>query len=187
MPEVLSERVVALSLDSDNFSRSPRALGQQIKETEHPFRLVGAGVERFEKTVPGTQSKLSMLKLTQQNRAVEQYSRALVADNQKLADAYTRQERMKAALVDARAAMERVRIATGNAATQCRHLASTLGESDSATTAAKANLERYKEEYKAARETADIDWAHIKNLATDTAIITQGVGGGTLYRKARRD
>lgn len=25
--------------------------------------------------------------------------------------------------------------------------------------------------------TADIDWAHIKDLATDTAIITQGVGG----------
>ena len=25
--------------------------------------------------------------------------------------------------------------------------------------------------------TADIDWAHIKDLTTDTAIITQGVGG----------
>ena len=30
---------------------------------------------------------------------------------------------------------------------------------------------------KADIETADIDWAHIKDLATDTAIITQGVGG----------
>ena len=30
---------------------------------------------------------------------------------------------------------------------------------------------------KANIETADIDWAHIKDLATDTAIITQGVGG----------
>ena len=30
---------------------------------------------------------------------------------------------------------------------------------------------------KANIETADFDWAHIKDLATDTAIITQGVGG----------
>ncbi|MEA5016945.1 MAG: phage tail spike protein [Candidatus Limiplasma sp.] len=32
-------------------------------------------------------------------------------------------------------------------------------------------------------ETADIDWAHIKDLATDTAIITQGVGGELFIAK----
>ena len=86
MAETLRELVVALSLDSSNFSRNMRTINAQIKEAESTFRLAGAGVENFEKTVAGTESKLSMLgnKLTQQNRAVEQYSRALVAANDKL-------------------------------------------------------------------------------------------------------
>lgn len=56
------------------------------KEAESTFRLAGAGVENYENTIAGTESKLSMLgqKLTQQQRAVEQYSRALVAANDKL-------------------------------------------------------------------------------------------------------
>ena len=76
MAETLRELVVALSLDSSNFTRNMRSINQQIKEAESTFRLAGAGVENFEKTVAGTESKLSMLgnKLTQQNRAVEQYS-----------------------------------------------------------------------------------------------------------------
>ena len=74
MAETLRELVVALSLDSSNFSRNMRSINQQIKEAESTFRLAGAGVENFEKTVAGTEAKLSMLgnKLTQQNRAVEQ-------------------------------------------------------------------------------------------------------------------
>ena len=79
MAETLRELVVALSLDSSNFSRNMRSINQQIKEAESTFRLAGAGVENFEKTIAGTEAKLSMLgnKLTQQNRAVEQYSRAI--------------------------------------------------------------------------------------------------------------
>ena len=86
MAETLRELVVALSLDSSNFSRNMRTINQQIKEAESTFRLAGAGVENYEKTIAGTESKLSMLgqKLTQQQRAVVQYSRALVAANDKL-------------------------------------------------------------------------------------------------------
>ena len=71
MAETLRELVVALSLDSSNFSRNMRSINQQIKEAESTFRLAGAGVENFEKTVAGTEAKLSMLgnKLTQQNHA----------------------------------------------------------------------------------------------------------------------
>ncbi len=78
MAETLRELVVALSLDSSNFSRNMRTINQQIKEAESTFRLAGAGVENYEKTIAGTEAKLSMLgqKLTQQQRAVEQYSRA---------------------------------------------------------------------------------------------------------------
>lgn len=63
MAETLRELVVALSLDSSNFSRNMRSINQQIKEAESTFRLAGAGVENFEKTVAGTEAKLSMLPL----------------------------------------------------------------------------------------------------------------------------
>jgi len=149
MSEVLRELVVALSLDSDNFARNMRTINQQIKEAESTFRLAGAGVENFEKTVAGTESKLSMLgqKLTQQNRAVDQYSRALVAANQKLVDSYNRQERMKQALADTRVEMDRAKTAVDAAKATYERYSSTLGESDSATIAAKGNLELAKQEY----------------------------------------
>ncbi len=94
MAETLRELVVALSLDSSNFSRNMRTINAQIKEAESTFRLAGAGVENFEKTIAGTEAKLSMLgnKLTQQHRAVEQYSRALVAANEKLKENYNRHQ-----------------------------------------------------------------------------------------------
>ena len=149
MSEILRELVVALSLDSDNFSRNMRTINQQIKEAESTFRLAGAGIENFEKTVAGTESKLSMLgqKLTQQNRAVEQYSRALVAANQKLVDSYNRQERMKQSLADTRVEMDRAKTAVDAAKATYEQYAATLGESDSATIAAKGNLELAQQEY----------------------------------------
>ena len=111
MAETLRELVVALSLDSSNFSRNMRSINQQIKEAESTFRLAGAGVENFEKTVAGTEAKLSMLgnKLTQQNRAVEQYSRALVAANDKLKENYDRHKDYSARLEQAKARQEALR------------------------------------------------------------------------------
>ena len=41
MAETLRELVVALSLDSSNFSRNMRTINQQIKEAESTFRLAG--------------------------------------------------------------------------------------------------------------------------------------------------
>ncbi|MBR5344695.1 MAG: hypothetical protein IK127_02615, partial [Clostridia bacterium] len=99
---------VALSLDSSNFSRNMRTINQQIKEAESTFRLAGAGVENYEKTIAGTESKLSMLgqKLTQQQRAVEQYSRALVAANDKLKENYDRHQDFTQPLEQAKAHQE---------------------------------------------------------------------------------
>ena len=58
-----------------------RTINLQIKEAESTFKLAGTGVDNFEKSIAGTEAKLSMLgsKLQNQNRAVEQYSRALGA------------------------------------------------------------------------------------------------------------
>ena len=111
MAETLRELVVALSLDSSNFSRNMRTINQQIKEAESTFRLAGAGVQNYEKTIAGTEAKLSMLgqKLTQQQRAVEQYSRALVAANDKLKENYDRHQDYTQRLEQAKARQEDLR------------------------------------------------------------------------------
>ena len=156
MAETLRELVVALSLDSSNFSRNIRTINQQIKEAESTFRLAGAGVENYEKTIAGTEAKLSMLgqKLTQQQRAVEQYSRALVAANDKLKENYNRHQDYTQRLEQAKARQEDLRFEVEAATVAYEGYRDSLGETDSATIAAKANLERYQEEY--AEATAEV-------------------------------
>lgn len=165
MSEVLRELVVSLSLDSDNFSRNIRTINQQIKEAESTFKLAGAGVTNFEKTVSGTQAKLSMLgsKLTDQNRAVDQYTRALAAANQRLTDSYGRQQRMTTELASTRAEYTRAKQAVSNAAREYKSLSASLGETDSATIAAKENLERFKAESVAARDRVKLLEGQIKS------------------------
>ena len=149
MAETLRELVVALSLDSSNFSRNMRTINQQIKEAESTFRLAGAGVQNYEKTIAGTEAKLSMLgqKLTQQQRAVEQYSRALVAANDKLKENYDRHQDYTQRLEQAKARQEDLRFEVEAATYAYENYRNSLGETDSATIAAKQNLERYQEEY----------------------------------------
>ena len=152
MAETLRELVVALSLDSSNFSRNMRTINQQIKEAESTFRLAGAGVQNYEKTIAGTEAKLSMLgqKLTQQQRAVEQYSRALVAANDKLKENYDRHQDYTQRLEQAKARQEDLRFEVEAATVAYEGYRDSLGETDSATIAAKQNLERYQQEYEEA-------------------------------------
>ena len=149
MAETLRELVVALSLDSSNFSRNMRTINAQIKEAESTFRLAGAGVQNYEKTIAGTEAKLSMLgqKLTQQQRAVEQYSLALVAANDKLKENYDRHQDYTQRLEQAKARQEDLRFEVEAATYAYENYRDSLGETDSATIAAKQNLERYQEEY----------------------------------------
>lgn len=81
-----------------------RTINQQIKEAESGFLLAGAGVDKYEKTIHGMSAKLATLGQvhTHQTRAVEQYSRALVAAHQKIDASYQRQEQMTARLGAAR-------------------------------------------------------------------------------------
>ena len=152
MAETLRELVVALSLDSSNFSRNMRTINQQIKEAESTFRLAGAGVQNYEKTIAGTEAKLSMLgqKLTQQQRAVEQYSRALVAANDKLKENYDRHQDYTQRLEQAKARQEDLRFEVEAATVAYENYRDSLGETDSATIAAKQNLEAYQQEYEEA-------------------------------------
>ena len=152
MSEVLRELVVALSLDSDNFSRNLRTINQQIKEAESTFKLAGAGVANFEKSIQGTEARLALLssKQKEQTRAVDQYSRALVLTNQKLTDSFSRQEKMKQSLEQARVEYERLKGEVSAAGQQYNRLRASLGDADSATIAAK-QTESFKAESLAAR------------------------------------
>ena len=149
MSEVLRDLVVSLSLDGDNFSRNLTSINKQIQEAESEFKRAASGVENFEKSVSGTQSQLSSLqqKLELQQKAVKQYEKALEAANKKLENAYARQGRLTESLDAARQKNADLRQQVAAATKQYERFSRELGESDSATLAAKANLDALSQEY----------------------------------------
>ena len=100
LAETLRDLVVSLSLDSDNFSRNLNSIGKQIQEAESRFKAAGAGVSGFEKSAAGLGANLSMLrdKLVLQQKAVEQYQRALDAANVKLTASVRKNDELKTSL-----------------------------------------------------------------------------------------
>ena len=151
MSETLRDLVVSLSLQTDNFTRNIRSVNKQIAEAESKFKLAAAGVEGFEQTATGLSTQLSTLerRLSLQKDAVTQYERALTAANGKLQECFTRQTDYAQRLTDARTAQQALKEQVAAAAQQVRVFSSTLGENDSATIAAKANLDALKTEYRA--------------------------------------
>ena len=152
MSETLRDLVVSLSLNSDNFTRNIKSINKQIQEAESAFRLASAGVENFETTTAGLSSKLSTLQRTfqLQQDAVGQYERALQQASDKLQEYYTRQNDYAQRLADAKEKQQQLKTEVASAAQAYKHYKHTLGETDSATIAAKANLDAYKGEYRAA-------------------------------------
>ena len=75
MAETLRDLVVSLSLQSDNFTRNIRSVNKQIQEAESFFKLAAAGVDNFEQSTAGLDSRLSTLqqKLSLQREVVDQY------------------------------------------------------------------------------------------------------------------
>jgi len=149
MSEVLRDLVVSLSLDGDNFSRNLTSINKQIQEAESEFKRAAAGVDGFEKSVTGAQSKLASLqqKLTLQQRAVSQYQKALEAANKKLENCNTRQGKLTESLEKARQKNVDLKKQVGEATKQYERFSRELGESDSATIAAKANMDALAQEY----------------------------------------
>ena len=151
MSETLRDLVVSLSLQTDNFTRNIKSVNKQIQEAESKFRLAAAGIEGFEKTATGLSTHLSTLerRLQLQRDAVTQYEKALTAANTKLQECYNRQNDYAQRLTDAKTAQQALKEQVGLAAQQYRTFAATLGETDSATIASKANLDQLKVEYRA--------------------------------------
>ena len=151
MSETLRDLVVSLSLQTDNFTRNIRSVQKQIAEAESKFKLAAAGVEDFEKTAAGLGAQLSTLerRLSLQKDAVTQYERALTAASDKLQECFTRQTDYAQRLTEARTAQQALKEQVAAAALQVRTFSQTLGDSDSATIAARANLDALKTEYRA--------------------------------------
>ena len=148
MSETLRDLVVSLSLQTDNFTRNIKSVNKQIQEAESKFRLAAAGIEGFEKTATGLSTHLSTLerRLQLQRDAVTRYEKALTAANTKLQECYNRQNDYAQRLTDAKTAQQALKEQVGLAAQQYRTFAATLGETDSATIASKANLDQLKVE-----------------------------------------
>ena len=151
MSETLRDLVVSLSLQSDNFTRNIKSVGKQIQEAESRFKLAAAGVEGFEKTATGLTTQLSTLerRLSLQKDVVTQYQRALEAADHKLLECAERQSEYARRLEDAKKVQQALKEQVGAAAKQVRTVSNTWGDSDSATIAAKADLDALKAEYRA--------------------------------------
>ena len=150
MAETLRDLVVSLSLQTDNFTRNIKSVNKQIAEAESQFKLAAYGVEGFERSATGLATQLSTLerRLSLQKDAVTQYERALSAANDKLQECFSRQNDYAQRLTDAKTAQQALKEQVAAAAQQVRTYSATLGENDSATIAAKANLDALKAEYR---------------------------------------
>ena len=152
MAESLRDLVVSLSLNTDNFTRNINSVNKQIREAESYFKLASAGVKGFDTSAAGLSAKVEMLqrKLQLQKDAVGQYERALTAASAKLQECYTRQEDYAQRLADAKAKQADLRAEVEIATVNYEKYRDSLGESDSATIAAKANMEAFQQELKEA-------------------------------------
>lgn len=150
MAETLRDLVVSLSLQTDNFTRNIKSVNKQIAEAESQFKLAASGVEGFERSATGLATQLSTLerRLSLQKDAVTQYERALSAANDKLQECFSRQNDYAQRLTDAKTAQQALKEQVAAAAQQVRTYSATLGENDSATIVAKANLDALKAEYR---------------------------------------
>ena len=156
MSETLRDLVVSLSLNSDNFARNIRSVQKQIQEAQSAFKLASAGVQGFEKTAAGLSTKLDTLKRTMslQKDAVGQYERALQQASDKLQECYDRQGEYARRLEEAKARQAQLKQEVTGAARTYRQYSDALGETDSATIAARSNLDLVKEEYR--QQTAEV-------------------------------
>ena len=157
MAESLRDLVVSLSLNTDNFTRNIKSVNKQIQEAESYFKLASAGIDGFDTSAAGLSSRLEMLerKLSLQKDAVGQYEKALQAATSKLTECYNRQQDYSNRLAEAKQKQSDMAGAVQAASAKYEELKNTLGETDSATIAAKQNMEAAQQEY--AQATAEVE------------------------------
>ncbi len=99
---------VKLLLDSDNFDKNIRLINQQIREAESEFKLAGAGIENFEKTLGGMGEKAKLLRtqLDGQEKIVQQFEARLRQANNRMQESVIQHSRMSEKYREAKADLQ---------------------------------------------------------------------------------
>ena len=98
MSDSVRSLVVSLYLDSGKFDKAIRLVNKEIKQAESEFKLAGAGVKDFEKTLKGVDAKAEMLRKTLkgQTESMSALTGKLNTLNKRQQDQYTEYERLSA-------------------------------------------------------------------------------------------
>ena len=188
MSESLRDLVVSLSLDSDNFSRNLTSINRQIQEAESEFKRAASGVDGFEKSVAGCEAKLSTLqqKLSLQQKAVQQYEKALAAAEKKLQNSYDKQGKLNEALDTARQKNIDLKDKVAAATDQYERFRRELGEDNSATIAAKENLDALNAEYaESSQEVKKLEGQLAANQRADAGVCAKRAASPTKPKRPR--
>lgn len=98
MSDSVRSLVVSLYLDSGKFDKAIRLVNKEIRQAESEFKLAGAGVKDFEKTLKGVDAKAEMLRKTLKGQAenVSALTGKLGTLNKRQQEQYTEYERLSA-------------------------------------------------------------------------------------------
>lgn len=105
MSDSVRSLVVSLYLDSGKFDKAIRLVNKEIRQAESEFKLAGAGVKDFEKTLKGVDAKADMLRKTLkgQTENVSALTGKLNTLNKRQQEQYTEYERISAQYREAKA------------------------------------------------------------------------------------
>lgn len=105
MSDSVRSLVVSLYLDSGKFDKAIRLVNKEIRQAESEFKLAGAGVKDFEKTLKGVDAKAEMLRKTLkgQTENVSALTGKLNTLNKRQQEQYTEYERISAQYREAKA------------------------------------------------------------------------------------
>lgn len=105
MSDSVRSLVVSLYLDSGKFDKAIRLVNKEIRQAESEFKLAGAGVKDFEKTLKGVDAKAEMLRKTLKGQAenVSALTGKLGTLNKRQQEQYTEYERISAQYREAKA------------------------------------------------------------------------------------
>lgn len=153
MADTLRELVVALSLDSGNFTRNMKTINLQIKEAESEFTLAGAGVEKFSDSAAGSAAKLDMLgkRMDMQKLAVREYEKRLGELQDQLLLTGQRHEDYQNRLADAQREMEKNEMLVRKSKEAYSTIAAVYGESSGYARQMKEELEAQEDAYRASQ------------------------------------
>ena len=170
MAESVKDLVVRLSFEHGDTKSQIAAIKNETKLLDSGFQAAAASAGGFSGRMNEAAARADLLqkKIALQEQAVQKYGQAMQQAQQRLQEAQNRQADYSKKLEEARQKHADLNRQVDAADKQYKSLKATLGENDSATIAAKENLDALNEETKAAKDETKQWEAALKR--SDTAI-----------------